>query len=78
MLWAAAAVMFFVAVFHTTSIGPASKDWVTTKVQELGHLAGRSSLGEHMRLAEALWMKTVRQRHDLIQEDWGTIDKLPM
>lgn len=78
MLWVAAGIMFFIAVFHSTQIGSASKDWVTTKVQKIGQPAGRVSMKEYMRVAEASWAKTVKQRHDLILKDWGTVDKLPM
>lgn len=78
MLWLAAAVMFVLAVFHSTHIGSASKDWVTTKVQGIKRPSGRSSLQEYMSVAEASWAKTVKQRHDLISQDWGTADKMPM
>lgn len=78
MLWVAAGIMFFIALFHSTQIGPASKEWVTTKVQGMGQSAGRAAMKEYMQLAEASWAKTVKQRHELIQKDWGTVDRMPM
>lgn len=78
MLWLAAGVLFLVAVFHTTSIGSTSKDWVSSTVQSVAGAGQRWSLNEHMRLAEASWLKTVNQRHELIAKDWGTAGKMPL
>jgi hypothetical protein len=79
MLWLAAGILFFVAVFHSTSLGSSSKEWVSSTVPGILSVSGqRSSLREYMRLAEASWEKTVKQRHELIQKDWGTMDKLPL
>lgn len=79
MLWLAAGILFFVAVFHSTELGSTSKDWVSTTVQGVTGSSGqRASLKEYMRLAEASWQKTVKQRHELIAKDWGTVDKMPL
>lgn len=79
LLWSAAGILFFIAVFHTTSLGSSSKEWVSSNVPSALSFSGtRASLKEYMRHAEASWEKTVQQRHDLIAKDWGTIDKLPL
>lgn len=78
MLWLAAGVLFFIAVFHSTGLGSSSKDWVSSTVGNMGVSGGRLSLKEHMKLAEASWAKTVKQRHELIAKDWGVVDKLPL
>lgn len=78
MLWVAAGLLFVTAVFHSTALGPTSKDWVSSTVQNMAGSGQRSSLKEYMRLAEASWLKTVKQRHELIAKDWGTVDKMPL
>ncbi|KAJ9142278.1 hypothetical protein NKR19_g7270 [Coniochaeta hoffmannii] len=78
MLWVAAGLLFFIAVFHSTGLGSTSKDWVSSTVQSVAGSGQRASLREYMRLAEASWLKTVKQRHELIAKDWGTVDKMPM
>ena len=80
MLWVAAGLLFFIAVFHSTGLSSTSKDWVSTTVQGVttGLSGQRTSLKEYMRLAEASWLKTVKQRHELIAKDWGTVDKMPL
>lgn len=78
MLWMAAGIMFFLAIFHSTQLGSSSKEWVESKVQTFGGGAGRASMKDFMKAAEASWAKTVKQRHDLIRKDWGTMDKLPL
>lgn len=77
MLWIAAGIMFTVAVIHSLS-GGESAEWVSSRVQGIVGDKSRMSLREHMRLAEASWAKTVRQRHDLIRADWGTVDKMEL
>lgn len=79
MLWLAAGILFFIAIFHSTELGSTSKDWVSSTVQGVTGSSGqRASMKEFMRLAEASWLKTVKQRHDLIAKDWGTVDKMPL
>ena len=78
MLWVAAGLLFFIAVFHSTGLSSTSKDWVSSTVQSVAGSGQRASLREYMRLAEASWLKTVKQRHELIAKDWGTVDKMPM
>lgn len=77
MLWLAAGIMFCIAVIHSLSQGD-SAEWVTSRVQGLVGDKSRNSMKEHMRLAEASWAKTVRQRHDMIRADYGTVDKMPL
>lgn len=79
LLWSAAGILFLIAVFHSTSLGSSSKEWVSSNVPSVLTSSGsRASLKEYMRHAEASWEKTVTQRHELIAKDWGTIDKLPL
>jgi hypothetical protein len=78
MLWLAAGILFFIAVFHSTQLGSTSKEWVSSTVQGVTGVSGRASLKDYMRVAEASWAKTVKQRHDLIKKDWGTADKMPL
>ncbi|KAH8899186.1 hypothetical protein GQ53DRAFT_801783 [Thozetella sp. PMI_491] len=77
MLWLAAVLIFFAAVFHSSKLTP-SRDWVGNTVQSMMRSSGRSSMKEHIRLAEASWAKTVKERHDLISADWETAAKMPL
>jgi hypothetical protein len=82
MLWLAAGIMFSVAIIHSFQLTP-STEWMSSKVQGMmssngGGGGGRSSMKDHIQNAEAVWAKTVKQRHDLIRADWGTVDKMPM
>ena len=38
----------------------------------------RLSMERHMRLAEASWAKTVKQRHEMIKADYGDIKEMPL
>ncbi len=77
MLWLAASLMFLIAIFHSLNLTP-SRDWMSSKVQGIVGGGGRSALKDYAKTAETIWAKTVRQRHELIRADWGTIDKLQL
>jgi hypothetical protein len=79
--WAVAVVMFILAVTHSTSLRSASQEWPSSNAgKKIGGTGSKSraSIREHMQMAEASWAKTVKQRHELIRRDWGSIDKLPL
>ncbi len=77
MLWLAAGVLFTIAVIRSLQ-STGSADWVSKGVVKFMGDNTRSSLKEHMKLAEASWAKTVKQRHDMIQTDYGSVDKMPL
>ncbi|KAJ9151820.1 hypothetical protein NKR23_g2752 [Pleurostoma richardsiae] len=90
LLWLVAALMFTIAVLHSLSPG-STEGWVSDKVHKLagsGSGSGapgaadrglsRSSMHEHLRLAEASWAKTVRQRHEMIEKDYGHVRGMPL
>ncbi len=76
MLWLAACMLLTIAIFYSL-IGH-SREQVSKLVVSIAGDGSRLSLREHMKLAEASWAKTVKQRHDMIQADYGTVDKLPL
>ncbi|CAI0651857.1 hypothetical protein CGCF415_v007090 [Colletotrichum fructicola] len=80
MLWLAAGLLFVLAFL--SAIGgsaPQAKEWAANKVGSITQLrSGRPSLREAMERSEALWKKTVRQRHEMIAADYGDASKMPM
>jgi hypothetical protein len=86
-LWMAGAGIFLLAVIHTLSGGSTAEipSWVTSKVSSLGGGAqvvqdagGRMTLVDHMKLSEATWKKSVRQRHELLMQDWKGSNDIPL
>jgi len=77
LLWAAAGLLFAFAVVHSLSPS-APPGWVSHGVTRILGDGLRVPMAEHMRLAEASWAETVRQRHELIHSDYGTVDKMPL
>ena len=77
ILWLAAGSMFALAIVRSLTSQDTAK-WVSNRVVGMMGDHSRLSMEEHMRLAEASWAKTVKQRHDLISADYGTVDKMPL
>ncbi len=85
LLWFVGAAVFILALFHSMS-GGQSHDWIsntlkknpTTSTSKAKSQTGRISLAEHAELAEKIWSKTVRQRHEMMSRDWEDIDKMPL
>jgi hypothetical protein len=81
MLWIVGAVIFVIALFHTMSGGETS-DWISNTIiqntSSKSHKAtGRLSLEAHVKLAEKIWAKTVRQRHEM-RKDWEDQANMPL
>ena len=78
MLWLAAGVMFLIAIIHSFNFTP-SRDWVSSKLTgSTSGSGGRLTMKEHINLAETAWARTVRDRHNMIRTDYGTIDKVEL
>lgn len=74
LLWMLGGSLLVLALFHFVGGNNPASQWVSGGVAAISSLTGdgpRISLQEHMKLAEKIWAKTVRQRHELIQADWG-------
>ncbi|KAH0443023.1 hypothetical protein CKAH01_14797 [Colletotrichum kahawae] len=80
MLWLAAGLLFVVALLSVMGgSSPQAKEWAANKVGSIANLgSGRPSLREAMARSEAIWKKTVRQRHEMIAADYGDASKMPM
>lgn len=80
MLWLAAGLLFVFALLHSMTTPSQAKEWATSKVGNLvQNIPGtRPSLREFMATAEAVWEKTVRQRHDMIAADYGDASLMPL
>ena len=65
-----------IALVHTLS-GGQTKSWVSSAINTARPLPVTSSTGREplqywMRRAERNWAKSVKQRHELIAQDWPT------
>lgn len=80
MLWLAAGLLFALALLHSLGNPDKAKAWASNKVGNLinNDGGGRSSMREFMTTAEAIWAKTVKQRHEMIAEDYGDASLMPM
>ncbi|EQB44357.1 hypothetical protein GCG54_00013726 [Colletotrichum gloeosporioides] len=80
MLWLAAGLLFVLAFLSAMSgSAPQAKAWAANKVGSITQLrSGRPSLREAMERSEAIWKKTVRQRHEMIAADYGDASKMPL
>lgn len=76
-LWVAAVLIFVGAAFHMSA--PA-KAWTETKVSSIvSSFQGRpEAMRKFMERSEAIWEKTVRQRHEMIAADYENISDMPM
>ncbi|KAF9876945.1 hypothetical protein CkaCkLH20_05791 [Colletotrichum karsti] len=80
MLWLAAGLLFVFALLHSMTSPDQAKEWATNKVGNLvQNIPGsRPSMREFMATAEAIWEKTVRQRHEMIATDYGDASLMPL
>lgn len=83
-IWLVGAIVFLVAVYHTTQAG-IGRQWVPTIAPtvhapddyEIVKLSGRPSLADHIQLSNKIWAKTVRQRHQMLK-DWPETADMPL
>lgn len=84
-IWLVGAIVFLVAVYHTTQAG-IPREWVSTTTApavhvpddyEIARLNGRPSLADHIQLSNKIWAKTVRQRHQMLK-DWPETENMPL
>ena len=73
-LWIAAAILLGLVAIHKLR-----GDSFQGFIYRSGAGAHRRSIREHMAWAEASWERSVKQRHETIEEDWGgDASKLPV
>ncbi|KAJ0306327.1 hypothetical protein COL5a_003684 [Colletotrichum fioriniae] len=79
MLWLAAGLLFTLALLHSLGSPDKAKEWASNKVGTLmNNDGGRNTMREFMATAESIWAKTVKQRHDMIAEDYGDASLMPL
>ncbi|KAK6215276.1 hypothetical protein QIS74_08295 [Colletotrichum tabaci] len=79
MLWLAAGLIFTLALLRSLGTPDQAKEWASSKVSSLmANDGGRVPMREFMATAEAIWAKTVQQRHDMIAADYGDASLMPL
>ncbi|KZL66192.1 hypothetical protein CI238_09975 [Colletotrichum incanum] len=79
VLWLAAGLLFIIAFLRSIGTPDEAKKWASSKVSSLISSDGdRVSMREFMATAEAIWAKTVQQRHDMIAADYGDASLMPL
>ncbi|KAK1987540.1 methyltransferase domain-containing protein [Colletotrichum cereale] len=79
LLWLAAGLLFTFAFLRSIGTPDQAKEWASSRVSGLvSTYGGRIPMREFMVNAEAVWAKTVKQRHDMIAADYGDASKMPL
>ncbi|KAK1961950.1 hypothetical protein LY78DRAFT_275829 [Colletotrichum sublineola] len=79
LIWLAASLLFALAFLHSIGVPNQAKEWASSQVGSLvSNNGGRIPMREFMLNAEAVWAKTVKQRHDMISADYGYASHMPL
>ncbi|KAK2061435.1 hypothetical protein LY76DRAFT_507806 [Colletotrichum caudatum] len=78
VFWVAAGLLFAFAFLRSIGAHDQAKQWASSQVSSLVSTnGGRIPMRDFMVNAEAVWAKTVKQRHDTIAQDWGDASHMP-